>query len=55
MLVKISGSFRIKRGGSWYGYASYCEVTYRYNSYPYLRLNDIGFRVLRRYNNVNKD
>jgi len=48
MLIKISGSFRITRGGSWYNSANYCEVTYSYDYYPYIRHNIIGFRVLRR-------
>jgi len=55
MLIKISGSFRVFRGGSW-DYSAYnCEVTYRYDSDPFRRINDIGFRVLRRCVYVNKN
>jgi len=55
MLIKINGSDRVRRGGSWSGFAISCEVAYRGYYYPFFRVNDIGFRVLRRYNNVNKN
>jgi len=55
MLIKISGSSRVKRGGSWLDNAGYCEVTYRSLSYPYLRDDSVGFRVLRRCVYVNKN
>jgi len=55
MLIKINGSYRVSRGGSWDDYAFYCEVSYRNNFYPCHRYSYIGFRVLRRYDNVNKN
>jgi len=55
MLIEINGSGRVERGGSWLDYAINCEVTNRSDSYPYNRYNSVGFRVLRRYNNVNKN
>ena len=43
-----TGSYRVDRGGSWYnGDASYCTVSYRYNRYPYYRINYFGFRLVR--------
>ena len=42
-----SGGNRVFRGGSWRNYASYASVSYRYNYYPYLRNNNLGFRVVR--------
>jgi len=55
MLIKINGSLRIRRGGSWYGYAVNCEVTSRNDYDPYYRFDLIGFRVLRRCVYVNKN
>jgi len=55
MLIKISGSSRFGRGGSWYNYADLCEVTSRNNRDPYDRDDNIGFRVLRRCVYVNKN
>ena len=42
-----SGSYRIKRGGSWASSAVGCSVTNRDNSDPSGRNNGIGFRVVR--------
>jgi formylglycine-generating enzyme len=42
-----SGSYRLLRGGGWYGYAGYCRVTYRYYSYPYSSRFSSGFRIVR--------
>lgn len=40
------GSARVIRGGSWYSYANYAEVSLRINNYPSLRAYDRGFRLL---------
>ncbi|MBC6713920.1 SUMF1/EgtB/PvdO family nonheme iron enzyme [Treponema sp. Marseille-Q3903] len=45
-----SGPLRCFRGGFWYGYANFAEVAYRYYTYPYYRINVIGFRVVRSAN-----
>ena len=42
-----SGSRRVTRGGSWYGNASYCTVSYRLFNYPFDRSYLLGFRVVR--------
>ena len=42
-----SGSYRVRRGGSWYDYVDGCQVSYRNVSDPYYRLNILGFRVVR--------
>jgi serine/threonine protein kinase len=41
-----SGSIRVLRGGSWYLNAQYCRSADRLHSYPGLRFNDIGFRLV---------
>ncbi|MDR1317102.1 MAG: SUMF1/EgtB/PvdO family nonheme iron enzyme [Spirochaetales bacterium] len=41
-----SGTFRVVRGGSWNGGASFCAVAGRYYGYPYDRGNFLGFRVV---------
>ncbi len=41
-----SGSFRVIRGGSWYGSASNCRVSYRSGDSPGDRNNGLGFRVV---------
>ena len=43
----VTGSYRVRRGGSWDGFASFCSVSYRYPSYPCKRNNIIGFRLVR--------
>ncbi len=40
------GSYRVVRGGSWGYGAVYCRVADRYFSYPSLRFNFVGFRVV---------
>ncbi len=41
-----SGSYRVDRGGSWYGSASDCRVANRDYSSPGYRNSDLGFRVV---------
>ena len=41
-----SGKYRVIRGGSWYGSASYCRVSFRYDRTPSRRNFDLGFRVV---------
>jgi formylglycine-generating enzyme required for sulfatase activity len=40
------GDYRILRGGSWYNYDSYSEVSGRDNNYPFNRVNYNGFRIV---------
>ena len=40
-----SGSYRVRRGGSWDGSADYCRSARRGNYYPSSRDNVIGFRL----------
>ena len=42
-----SGSYRVYRGGSWYGGASYASVSYRNDNSPSNRILYLGFRVVR--------
>ena len=42
-----SGSYRVRRGGSWFNYGINCQVSSRLSDYPYNRYNDFGFRVVR--------
>ena len=43
-----TGSYRVGRGGFWYGSASYCTVSYRRNyNDPYYRSDIFGFRLVR--------
>lgn len=42
-----SGSYRVRRGGSWYYVANNCRVAYRGNNDPSGSGNGIGFRVVR--------
>lgn len=42
-----SGSFRIRRGGSWYSQMSSCRSSQRVGSVPELKTNFIGLRVVR--------
>lgn len=41
-----SGSFRVRRGGSWNFTARICRSSYRYESLPSLRNSDLGFRLV---------
>ena len=40
-----SGSFRVLRGGSWYGIVASCRVSYRYGDSPSYRYSSIGLRL----------
>ena len=42
-----SGSYRVIRGGGWFGYSGYCYSASRYWNSHNLRINYQGFRVLR--------
>ena len=42
----ISGSFRVRRGGSWFHFAEYCRSASRYGSAPSLRSCSLGFRLV---------
>ncbi|MCF8366469.1 MAG: formylglycine-generating enzyme family protein [Bacteroidales bacterium] len=41
-----SGSYRVLRGGSWYGNARRCRVANRYNHHPDIRNINYGFRLV---------
>ena len=41
------GSFRVARGGGWYGFAWYCRSAFRGRGSPDDRLDFLGFRVAR--------
>jgi len=43
------GSYRVIRGGGWYGYASYCRSAFRNDNSPGYRNSGLGFRLLRNY------
>ena len=43
----VSGSYRVIRGGSWDDGDYYCEVSYRYDSFPSSTGYNSGFRVCR--------
>ena len=40
-----SGSFRVRRGGSWHFDARSCRVSFRYGDDPSFRDSDVGFRL----------
>ena len=40
------GSYRVDRGGSWYGFAEGCRSAYRNCSAPGFRYRDLGFRIV---------
>ena len=40
-----SGSYRVNRGGSWYGDAGYCRVSLRYDNSPLNRYRNVGLRL----------
>ena len=46
-LGPTSGTSRVLRGGSWYNFAFYARVAYRYDYYPDSEDVDIGFRCAR--------
>ncbi|MDE6106960.1 MAG: SUMF1/EgtB/PvdO family nonheme iron enzyme, partial [Bacteroidales bacterium] len=41
-----SGSYRVLRGGGWYGSAQYCRVSFRDYDTPGNRRYNVGFRVV---------
>ena len=43
----VSGSYRVVRGGSWNGHASYCRVAFRNYTSPGYGSSDLGFRLVR--------
>ncbi|MFC5704084.1 formylglycine-generating enzyme family protein [Cohnella faecalis] len=45
--VKVYGSYRVFRGGSWAEEARGCGATCRRRSHPTFRIDDLGFRVAR--------
>ena len=45
-----SGSYRVRRGGSWGSLASFCAVSYRFSIDPYDRGSSCGLRVVRNAN-----
>lgn len=44
-----SGPYRVMRGGAWYNYGNYAQVTTRQNHDPGFRQNSVGFRIARSY------
>ncbi|MBP3710365.1 MAG: SUMF1/EgtB/PvdO family nonheme iron enzyme, partial [Treponema sp.] len=42
-----SGSYRVRRGGSWSDAARLCAVSYRISDSPDFLNDDLGFRVVR--------
>ena len=42
-----SGSYRVRRGGSWYNYDINCQVSDRGSNSPFIRDGGFGFRVVR--------
>jgi serine/threonine protein kinase len=43
-----SGTFRVRRGGSWYYYASSCRSAFRSGDVPGNRISNLGFRLVHR-------
>lgn len=46
----LNGPSRLLRGGNWYNLATYCRVSYRYDSDPYSGIVNFGFRLCRAIN-----
>jgi len=42
-----SGSYRVLRGGGWFGIADYCRVAFRFCYNPSVSYSNLGFRVTR--------
>ena len=42
-----SGSYRVRRGGSWVSYADYCRVALRADRHPTYSFYNVGFRIAR--------
>jgi len=55
MLVKINGSDRVRRGGSWLYNADGSRVAYRVSGSPDYRYYSFGFRISRRCLYVDKN
>lgn len=45
-LGRVSGSYRVMRGGSWYNHAVVCRSAYRYRECPDLVFYSFGFRTV---------
>ena len=41
-----SGTYRVRRGGSWYIFGQFLRSALRFSYYPYSRINNLGFRVV---------
>ena len=41
-----SGSYRVRRGGSWFNFARFCRVSYRSDRAPSHRCSDLGLRLV---------
>lgn len=41
-----TGTVRVLRGGSWYGYAAYCRSAFRDSRDPTAQYDDFGFRIV---------
>jgi formylglycine-generating enzyme required for sulfatase activity len=48
-MIRIEGSYRVVRGGSWNDNGRYCSVSRRDDDNPYSRDYYLGFRVSRRH------
>jgi len=46
-LYKKKSSYRVLRGGSWSTYAAFCRAAHRDNYFPAIRINALGFRLVR--------
>jgi formylglycine-generating enzyme required for sulfatase activity len=42
-----AGSYRVNRGGSWYGYAGFVRAALRHSGVPRSRYGNVGFRLAR--------
>jgi formylglycine-generating enzyme required for sulfatase activity len=43
----VEDSYRVYRGGSWYGSGNYCQASFRYRDGPTERVSNVGFRLAR--------
>ncbi len=43
----VDGSYRVRRGGSWFDGAGYCRSAYRVRRDPERRVSYLGFRLAR--------
>lgn len=37
---------RVVRGGSWFSYARFCRLAFRFASHPDFRVHRVGFRLV---------